>query len=114
MAKERIRCCVPFCRRTSTRHSDEFLCADHWRLVDRRLKALRTRRLKVIHRRIETYEARLHVAQDALRRGGSDDDVWRWANKAADAAARRRRFLHGIWRRMKAQAIERAAMGGVL
>lgn len=72
----RMPCCVPFCGRGSTTFPPgwEFLCANHWRLVDRELKLLRTK---------------------ARRRRGSGERYWR---------------LEGlIWRRMKRQAIERAA-----
>lgn len=37
---DRIPCCVPFCRRTRAAEKlapwSEFICSDHWRLVDRR------------------------------------------------------------------------------
>lgn len=41
----RLRCCVPFCRRTTRndRGWDEWLCAAHWKLVDTDIKALRRR-----------------------------------------------------------------------
>lgn len=76
-------CEVPFCRRTSTRFPNEWLCCDHWRLVDRPLKLYRTRRLKQLRQR---YEASLTLT------------AW----------ARYRRSADLIWRRMKRQAIERA------
>lgn len=41
----RTACCVPFCRRTSTLFPHEWVCGDHWRLVDRSLKLVRTRLL---------------------------------------------------------------------
>ena len=71
----RIGCAVPFCRRGSRTFQPgwEFLCATHWRLVDRELKRLRTR----------------------VKRSRRGD---RYA-----------RFEALIWRRMKQQAIERAA-----
>jgi len=37
------RCCVPFCRRTTRREFDEWVCGRHWRLVDERVRALRGR-----------------------------------------------------------------------
>lgn len=73
----RTSCIVPFCPRTSTLFPNEWACGDHWRLVDRSLKAFRTRHLK-------------HLERTASRR--------RWST--AEAL---------IWRRMKRQAIERAA-----
>lgn len=84
-------CCVPFCRRTSTLFKDEWLCADHWRLVDPQLKRLRTR---LIRRWRLRYERTL------------PDSRARYV-----AAVVWRRGDYAIWRRMKAQAIERAAGG---
>lgn len=72
----RLACAVPFCRCGSTKFPPgwEFLCAKHWRLVERDLKRLRTL---------------------ARRRRGDSRRYWR---------------LEGlIWRRMKRQAITRAA-----
>lgn len=80
---ERRPCEVPFCRRTSTRWPDEWLCCDHWRLVDRSLKLYRTRRLKQLRQRAE--------------------QTLEWKDWM-----RLRRASHLIWRRMKRQAIERA------
>lgn len=70
-------CAVPGCRRTSELFRNEWLCADHWRLVDRSLKTYRTRHLRKLSR--------------------------------AGYATRWRRAENLIWRRMKRQAIERAA-----
>lgn len=39
----RTACAVPFCRRTVAGVWAHWLCRDHWRLVDRELKRLRTR-----------------------------------------------------------------------
>lgn len=37
MKPGRIACCVPFCRRTTGRTEfSEWLCGDHWRLIDKR------------------------------------------------------------------------------
>lgn len=76
----RSGCCVPFCRRTSTLFRDEWICGEHWRLVDRDLKRLRTRLLIRFKRRPQTM---------AVRRA--------WL-----------RIEQATWRRMKRQAIERA------
>lgn len=82
---DRSSCCVPFCRRTTTTFppGHEWLCADHWRLVDRSLKLSRTRLVRRFKRR------------------GWFEDRRRWPTV--------NRALDGIWRRMKRQAIERAA-----
>lgn len=45
---ERLRCCVPFCRRTTGRYEPptEWICADHYKLVPAKLKRLRTKALR--------------------------------------------------------------------
>lgn len=42
-AQARLRCCVPFCRRTTPQRNGwtEWLCPKHWKLVDAEIKALR-------------------------------------------------------------------------
>lgn len=42
-APDRTPCSVPFCRRTVKGRWAYWMCAAHWRLVDRPLKALRTK-----------------------------------------------------------------------
>lgn len=83
----RTSCCVPFCRRTSTLFRDEWVCGEHWRLVDRSLKRLRS----TLRRR---WVKRWRAAQ--YRRRVDLNIAWRRVEAA-------------IWRRMKRQAIERAA-----
>lgn len=80
----RVACLVPFCGRTSARRWAEWLCGDHYRLVDGDLKRLRIRNRR------------------------------RWtAIVASDGAPSRRlrceTIERAIWSRMKRQAIERAA-----
>jgi hypothetical protein len=99
---------VPFCRRTSTHFKNEWLCGDHWRLVDRQLKRFRTKRLAVVWRLVERYEAETRAAQAAFAAGGRELPIWIWANRSADQRGRWRRLEAAIWRRMKRQAIERA------
>lgn len=79
---DRISCCAPFCRRSTAKGKlpfgfNEWLCPDHYRAVDIKLKrqraALRRRNIKRI---------------DAERYVATDDRMWR---------------------RIKKQAIERAA-----
>jgi hypothetical protein len=50
MTVERLRCLVPFCRRSRGDRKndpvdryDEWLCGEHWRLVDRRIRRLHRR-----------------------------------------------------------------------
>lgn len=74
----KTNCVVIGCRRTSKCFPHEWLCGEHWRLVDRPLKTFRTRYLK--------------------RLAGKQPSPQRWRNCESL-----------IWRRMKRQAIERAA-----
>lgn len=50
MTAEPCRCDVPGCRRWTRRYApgDGYLCPDHWKLVDRKLKAFRRARWKKI------------------------------------------------------------------
>jgi hypothetical protein len=34
------QCCVPFCRHTTRRPFNEWVCGPHWRLVDKRVRSL--------------------------------------------------------------------------
>lgn len=88
---KRLLCCVPFCRRTRADDGDfvEWMCGDHYRLVDRRLKTLRSR----IRRRCEKI-----VRGADYRRG--------WVHLRVTRAHHTDNLL---WDRMKRQAIERAA-----
>lgn len=109
----RSRCCVPFCRRTSTRFPQEWVCGEHWRLVDRDLKRFRTKQLRKITRLIERYDAEMCAAQAKHTDGrgvtSDHDDIWRAAWKGVHARRRWRRLERAIWRKMKDQAITRAA-----
>lgn len=43
----RLRCCVPFCRRTTARcEHEEWICGDHWRLVPKDQRRVYGRHLK--------------------------------------------------------------------
>ncbi len=77
---DRLRCIVPFCRRTTKPLYREWICGKHWPLVDRALKR-RLARLKRLLRRCRT------------------DRQWRHV----------RNHLDIVWECCKAQAIERAA-----
>jgi hypothetical protein len=72
----RLACVVPFCRRTTARADfDEWICGDHWRLIDKVCRQVYGRHLR----------------------------RWRRYGAAAYGPAATR-----IWRRMVAQAVERA------
>lgn len=88
---------MPFCRRTrGDRKNDpvwegiEWICCDHWRLVDRRLKDLRNR----FRRRRE----RLMGGWDDYPAGSREQRIILYA----------RRMDRWIWRRMTRQAKEHA------
>lgn len=108
---ERRGCVVPFCRRTSTRFNNEWICGDHWRMVPRHLKLFRTRRRREIKRLYEkytaTYEAMCASKSSLLTEEEVEIyNVAMW--KAWQAGQRWDRFEAAIWRRMKKAAIERA------
>lgn len=109
----RSQCCVPGCRRWSTRFRLEWLCGDHWRLVGMALKRFRTKRLRPLYRVWEQAKVlRLAFQQrlrDGLEDGGQDSDLWRLVHIEMQAERRWRRSEALIWRRMKRRAIERAA-----
>lgn len=102
----KTNCSVIGCHRTSRRFSGEWLCGDHWKLVDRPLKRFRTRRLREAQLVYDRYNGRMKAAQ---ARGGPEDEIWKWGAKAAWALSRWWRLEAAAWRRMKRQAIERAA-----
>lgn len=88
------RCCVPFCTHTSRTFAPghEWVCRDHWRLIDPELKRLRTRMVK------------RYVREGRVEKGAG---VYNCQRHSAWLT------LGGWWRRAKRQAIERAAgIGG--
>ena len=94
LADERVRCCVPFCRRTRAPQDRfaEWVCPTHWTAVDRRLRRLHAR------------------CKKAANKATWRNPRWGWAVKDPDsvawhAVAREAR----VWERCKRQAIERAA-----
>jgi hypothetical protein len=99
----RSNCCVPFCRRTSTRFSAEWVCGEHWRLVDRDLKRFRTKRLRTIARLVESYAARAEGFKTAAEQFQDPASI-----RAYWARRRWRRVERATWARMKRQATERA------
>jgi hypothetical protein len=115
----RLRCAVPGCRRTRGQRKGEppisegekWLCGPHWKLIDRRLKAYRTKRLRMIYRVWEMANAacEARLAEIAPARAADDDVAWGLAAARSKAARRWRRTKDLIWRRMTRQAIERAA-----
>ena len=87
--KSRLFCLVPFCKRwTRSTKWSEFLCADHYRPVDRRLKRLRA----MLRRRVDRLKSgadyrRDHVHLQIIRAPRSDDLVWQRIRRDALAKA---------------------------
>lgn len=95
-------CCVPFCRRTSRRFKEEWICGEHWKLVPQSLKRFRTRRLKEIDRAGQKAGPDLDAANE--RGVGAKEAYFRLQR----IEARWLRVERATWRRMKRIAIERA------
>lgn len=98
---DRIPCVVPYCGRTGKRlptdtTDTEFLCPNHSKLVDRRLRRTFHKAKKVATLVYETWEADCLAAPDKAHA-----EAERLAHKTE---ARAQLF----WDRMKKQAIERA------
>lgn len=81
MAGDRARCIVPFCGRTTARRGDEWICAGHWRLGDRRVRLRHKRWLRRRPGKPSPYwpylkgqiivRASLEEARPSQRRGGA-------------------------------------------
>lgn len=101
MKPGRIACCVPFCRCTvpKDRHpgATEVICAKHWRLVPRALKA----RKRQCNRRIDKLNAAWQrpAFQERIERSG------RYI-KFASTITRAYAAEHRTWDACKAAAIE--------
>lgn len=92
----RVRCCVPFCRRTTKGEETpfEWVCSDHWRAVPRKMKAFK--------RRAKAKWKRAAERRDALT--GIDDPRYEPVMAELFMARARSRW---IWARCKREAIER-------
>jgi hypothetical protein len=90
----RLRCCVPYCRRSASRDKfpnvDEIICGKHWRLAP---KAWRVRK-----RKIERY----------YRRHFGDQGYWNFPPGSARRlkAVQAHRLDNLMWDRIKRHAIE--------
>jgi hypothetical protein len=118
----RARCLVPGCRRTKgvafdpEQWSWEWICADHWRLVSRTLKVRRTRFRRRGHRLIasalETADRPTNHTDSWFRDPLTEPPVTRWVRYAVVEKSiehvRLQTALAWLWRKMRAQAIERA------
>ena len=112
-----ISCCVPFCRRRTCLTTSEWICHEHWPLVDRRLKAYWRRQMRKRHREWEVAEA-CYQARDAAIVAEADprgihieDPIWAFMEKREKARHRWWVSHTTIWGRIKRQAITRAAGG---
>jgi len=93
---------MPFCRRTSRKFPGEWICGDHWRMVPRPLKTLRTKLRARYRPKWEKAKAAYYAAPENSKARFLAHGAWvrideRW-NKTEDR----------LWKRMKAGAIERA------
>lgn len=96
LKKGRIRCCVPFCRRTTAQPFLEWICHVHWPMVPPRLKAKRR-----LAKRIARHARQRFDRQVQRQEGYFDPQLAR-----VEAAFRLRDQL---WERCKRSAIEAAA-----
>lgn len=96
---DRIACCVPFCRRTTGKPFKEWICARHWSVVPRSLRAELTAAKR---------QAKKITARKPLHR-----EWWKYPAGSADrlSALGMWRRLDRIWDRCKTAAIETA--GGI-
>ena len=95
--KQRLSCCVPHCRRTTREDCREWICAKHWALVPRKLRA--------------EYSRAKRVAKRIVARKPAYREWWTFAPGSSDrlAALALWRRLDAIWDGCKSTAIERAA-----
>lgn len=114
---ERSTCCVIGCHRTSRLFPSEWICGEHWRMVDRDIKRLRTRILKRRGRECEAAQARVESARAALTANMPAPDRYRLEDLDAMELAQRQRIgarraysacAAMFWARIKRQATERA------
>lgn len=94
MTAPRLCCAVPFCRSTTGKPYSEWVCAKHWRLVPKKVKAFR--------RRADAAGKRAGERRDALT--GMDDHRYADAMLALFKARSRQQRA---WERCKRAAIER-------
>jgi hypothetical protein len=108
----RLPCCVPFCRRTigAEKGYSEWICARHWRLVDKDMRRLKSRSGAAIRKAEAEIEAINREGYEfaLVHDGGVAEEI---IDRLGVAMARRRRKLRQAWRlweRCKRQAIDRA------
>lgn len=116
MKPGRITCCVPFCRRAAAAarivpHS-EWICGNHWRLVPKELRSLKTKVERASEREKSIFFELFREGDEyAKSHQGTVPDEFR--TRLHDANFRRekgsRRCLR-VWARCKRKAIE-TAMG---
>ena len=94
---ERLACCVPFCGRTTKADFSEWVCAEHWRMVPRALRA--------------EYGGIKRKARKILARKPLYREWWKLPAGSSERFAALGLFhrLDRVWARCKAAAIEGAA-----
>lgn len=72
MKRKTLRCCVPFCERSTTRTEfSEWLCGDHWKLIERKHRRVYGRYVRQWRR------YKICDAPEAASR------LWRWMKRRA-------------------------------
>lgn len=96
---DRLRCCVPHCRRTRKAGGagDEWICGVHWPMVSKRTKLFRRLHGRFVRREV--------------RRNPKVLEYWKMkpGSPARIRAVRMWGLSRLLWQRCKREAIERAA-----
>ncbi len=111
MTADRLQCVVPFCRRTMRANSSfsEWICAGHWRLIDRDLRRLHTKASRAFRHAEAECEA---IEREGRAMREVPPSLFAKLSKAAFRREKKLRQAHRLWERCKRQAIERAFGGG--
>jgi len=94
---KRVACCVPFCRRTTSADTSEWLCPNHWRIVQPSIKQAYFRtllRMRKVLRRKPQYRRYWELPPGSPARMSAID---MWAR------------YRSAWAKCKRDAIEGAA-----
>lgn len=92
----RMRCCVPYCRRTTAEPYREWICHVHWPMVPARLKAKYRMAKRLARRAHHRFGEQVRVQE------GYYEPQWVRVEAARSLSGR-------LWERCKEAAIESAA-----
>lgn len=92
---DRLKCCVPFCKASTGRPFDEWICSRHWRAVPKSTKAART------------------LADRSYRKAFGDTPFWKFppGSEKRLAAIEGHKAREAGWSACKEAASAEAAMG---